>query len=225
MLSKFQRGFRKEYIIQDCLLAMVENCKKALDQGNEYGALLTDLSKAFDCLPHDLIVAKLHTYGFSIDSLKLINSYLTERKQRVKINDQFSSWLDIVVGVPPESILGLLLFRSFYDNTPKKIQALAIIMYKVVNNIVPTIVSEIFSFSNVNYNLRSGSQFHQLSANTVWNGQETISNLGPKIWNIVPEEMKQKSSLFAFKREIKQWVPDNCPCRICKNYLPNIGFI
>ena len=225
MLSKFQRGFRKEYIIQDCLLAMVENCKKALDQGNEHGALLTDLSKAFDCLPHDLIVAKLHTYGFSIDSLKLINSYLTERKQRVKINDQFSSWLDIVVGVPPESILGLLLFRSFYDNTPKKIQALAIIMYKVVNNIVPTIVSEIFSFSNVNYNLRSGSQFHQLSANTVWNGQETISNLGPKIWNIVPEEMKQKSSLFAFKREIKQWVPDNCPCRICKNYLPNIGFI
>ena len=59
--------------------------------------LKLDLSKAFDCLPHDLIVAKLHAYGFSRDSLKLINSYLTERKQNVKINDQFSSWLDIVV--------------------------------------------------------------------------------------------------------------------------------
>ena len=47
-----------------------------LDQGNEYGALITDLSKAFDCLPYDLIVAKLHAYGFSIESLKLINSYL-----------------------------------------------------------------------------------------------------------------------------------------------------
>ena len=90
VLSKFQCGFRKGYSTQDCLLAMVENCKKALDQGNEYGALLTDLSKAFDCLPHDLIVAKLHAYGFSIESLKLINSYLTERKQRVKMNDQFS---------------------------------------------------------------------------------------------------------------------------------------
>ena len=57
----------------------------------------------------------------------------------------------------------------------KNIQALAIMMYKVVNNIAPTIVSELFSYSNVNYNLRSGSQFHQPSANTVWNGQETIS--------------------------------------------------
>ena len=100
VLSKFQCGFREGYSTQDYLLAMVENCKKALDQGNEYGTLLTDLSKAFDCLPHDLIVATLHAYGFSIDSLKLINSYLTEHKQRVKINGQFSSWLDIVVGVP-----------------------------------------------------------------------------------------------------------------------------
>ena len=58
---------------------MVENYKKVLDQGNKHGALLTDLSKAFDCLPHDLIVAKLHAYGFSIESLKLINSYLTKR--------------------------------------------------------------------------------------------------------------------------------------------------
>ena len=98
-------------------------------------------------------------------------------------------------------------------------------MYKVLNNIAPAIVSEHFSFSNVNCILRSGSQFHQLSVRTIWNGQEIISYLGPKIWNMVPEEMEQKPSLFAFKRKIEQWVPDNCPCRICKNYLPNIGFI
>ena len=110
---------------------------------------------------------------------------------------------------------------------PKNIQALALMMYKVVSIIAPTIVSELFSFSNVNYSLRSGSQFHQPSANTVWNGQEAISYLGPKICKMVPEEMKQKSFLFAFKRDIKQWVPNNCPGRIyaCANYLPNIGFI
>ena len=65
IFSKFQCGFRKGYGTQDCLLAMIVNCKKVLGQGKEYGALLTDLSKAFDCLPHDLIVAKHHAYGFS----------------------------------------------------------------------------------------------------------------------------------------------------------------
>ena len=63
LFSKFQCGFRKGYGTQDCLLAMVVHFKKALDQGKEYGALLTDLFKAFDCLSHDLIVVKLHKYG------------------------------------------------------------------------------------------------------------------------------------------------------------------
>ena len=113
VLSKFQCGFRKGYSTQDCLLALVENFKRALDQGNQYGALLTYLPKAFDCLPYGLIVAKLHAYGFSIESLKLINSYLTERKQSVKMNDQFRSWLDIVVGVSQGPILGPLLLNIF----------------------------------------------------------------------------------------------------------------
>ena len=101
----------------------------------------------------------------------------------------------------------------------KNIQALPILTYKVTNNIASTIVSELLSFSNINYNTRSGSQFHQPSTNTVWNGSETISYLGPKIWNMVPAEMKQESSLSSFKEEIKKWIPENCPCRICKKHL------
>ena len=83
----------------------------------------------------------------------------------------------------------------------RNIQVLAIKMYKVINNIAPTIVSELISFSSVNYNLRKGSQFYKPSAKTVWNGQETISYLGPNIWNMMPDKIKQKSSLFVFKRE------------------------
>ena len=113
VLSKFKCGFRKRYSFQDCLLAMVENYIKLLDQGNEYDALLTDVSKAFDCLSHNLIVAKLYACGLLIELLKLISNYSADRKQRVKINDQLSSWLDIVVGVPQERVLGPLLLNIF----------------------------------------------------------------------------------------------------------------
>ena len=65
--------------------------QKTLDQEKEYSGLPTNLSKSFDCLPHDLIVAKLHAYCFFPEPLKLINSYLIVRKHMVKKNDQFSS--------------------------------------------------------------------------------------------------------------------------------------
>ena len=73
-LSKYQCGFRKGYSTQHCLLAMLEKWKSAVDKGKSFGALLTDLSKAFDCLPDELLLAKLHVYRFSIAALSLIHS-------------------------------------------------------------------------------------------------------------------------------------------------------
>ena len=58
---------------------MLEKWKSAVDKGKSFGALLTDLSKAFDCLSHDLLLAKLHAYGFSLLALKLIHSYLKNK--------------------------------------------------------------------------------------------------------------------------------------------------
>ena len=112
-LSKYQCGFRKSYSTQYCLLAMLEKWKSAVDKGKSSGALLTDLSKAFDCLSHKLLLAKLHAYGFSIAALRLIHSYFTNRRQKTKINMSFSSWEEIVFGVPQRSILGPFLFTFF----------------------------------------------------------------------------------------------------------------
>ena len=85
LLSKYQCGFRKGYSVINTLLPMIEKWRKSLDAGGAFGALLTDLSKAFYCLPHDLLIAKLHAYGVDIPSLKLLHSHLTKRKQKVKL--------------------------------------------------------------------------------------------------------------------------------------------
>ena len=95
---------------------MIEKWKKAVDNGNVFGALLTDLFKAFDSLPHDLIIAKLNSHSFNLTALNLIHNYFTKRKQRTKINHSYSSWEDIHFVVPQGSILGPILFNVFLSD-------------------------------------------------------------------------------------------------------------
>ena len=78
---------------------------------NVFGTLLTDLSKAFDCLNHKLFVAKLDAYGFTLPALKLVHDYLSDRKQRTRVNNSYSTWFEILFRVPQGSILGPLLFN------------------------------------------------------------------------------------------------------------------
>ena len=410
-LSPYLCGFRKGYSTEYCLIIMLEKWKKALDKHNFAGALLTDLSKAFDCLNHELLIAKLEAYGFHYSALKFIMSYLSNRTQRTKVNNSFSQWADIKSGVPQGSILGPLLFNIyindiFYfvdekkvanyadDTTPYAInknienlldnlqfdsdillvwfennflklnpdkckllitsnandvgirvgneiieaqksvnllgikidndlkftehvtticnkaniklhalarvshfmdkeklrvlmkafilsqfeycpliwmfhsrslnnkinrlheralrlvykdnnlsfsellemdnsftihhinlQKLATEMYKIKNNISPCFMKSIFPLSYNIYDLRHNSDFKRENIRTVTYGSETISYRGPEIWELVPNDIKQSLSLDLFKKQIKQWKPIGCQCRICKIYIANVGFI
>ena len=407
---KYQCGFRKGFSTQQCLLAMLEKWKRAIDNGKCFGALLTDLSKAFDCLEHELLIVNLNAYGFHLSALKLIHDYLSNRKQRTKINSRYSTWHDILFGVPQGSILGPLLFNIYLidlffviedtdiasyadDNTPyltddtiegviktlevskkifkwfddnlmkrnadqchllistnetvkikvgnyditnskcekllgvnfdhklnfdkhlselfkkacKKINALSRItpymnvfkkrillnaffksqfsycpliwmchsrtnnnkinrlherclriifsdkqssfetllekddsvsihnrnlqilateMYKIKNNLSTSIIADLFEERNEqHYNLRNFAQFSLPAIRTVYNGSESISFLGPKVWNILPDNLKNASSLEVFKASIKIWKPEKCPSRICRLYVQNVGFV
>ena len=91
ILSKYHCGFRTGHGTQHCLLLMLEKWRKAEDNNEAFGALLTDLSKAFDCFSHELLTAKLHASSLSLSSLKLVHDYLLNRKQRAKGNRNYSS--------------------------------------------------------------------------------------------------------------------------------------
>ena len=410
-LSPFLCGFRRGYSTQHCLLAMLEKMKRSLDKNNYAAALLTDLSKAFDCINHGLLIAKLQAYGFDHSSLNYVHSYLSHRKQRTKINNAYSTWAFPDTGAPQGSILGPLLFNIdlndiFYfieendltnyadDNTPYKtgkclecilknleddskilmkwfddnyfkmnadkchllvpkhtdevfvniskeiikgestvkllgitidnkldinlhvsnickkasqklhaltriapymqtrklivlmkafietqfnycplvwmfhnrtmnnrinsiheralkvaygdyessfeqllmkdnsvsihhrnLQRLATEIFKIKNNLAPLFMNEIFCDSTPPYNLRNNATLRTSNIKSVYNGSETISHRGPQIWALVPDSIKCSKSLVEFKIKIKQWKPEGCTCRLCKTYIPQLGFI
>ena len=409
-LSIHQCGFRKGYSAQHCLLVMLEKWKITLDKKGCCGVLLTDLSKAFDCLSHDLLIAKVDAYGFDYMSTKLIYSYLTNRQQRVRINSNYSTWSEIITGVPQGSILGPLIFNIYLidlflftddadianyadDNSPyachldmdavilqlekdsrvllewvsnnvlkanpdkfhlllsdpnpilsvevdqftisnskhekllgvtidnklsfnehvagickkasqklhalarvsqymniekrkvimrafinaqfgycplvwmfhnrtlnnrinkiheralrivynndnatfnellkkdgsftiheRNIQAMVIEVFKVINGISPKIMNKVFPLKeSLNYCTRF--PFKSRNVHTVAYGTETLNYMGPKLWSLVPNELREVKSLTEFKRKIKLWKPNKCPCRICKTYVAGLGFI
>ena len=108
-----QCGFRKRYSTQHCFLVILETWKRSVYKDKVFGTLLTDLSKAFDCLDLELLTVKLNAYGFSLPALRLINDYLSNRKQRTKIENTYSTWLDRIFVFPQGSIRRPLLFNVF----------------------------------------------------------------------------------------------------------------
>ena len=88
---------------------------------------------------------------------------------------------------------------------------------------MPEILTEIFAQKESNYSLRNSTALQGRS--TAMYGSETISSFGPKIWDILPTELKKIVSPTLFKKKILKWAQKNCPCRLCKTYVQNIGFL
>ena len=97
-------------------------------------------------------------------------------------------------------------------------------MYKIGNGLSTPLMKDIFPVNRNLYNLRQNSQFSRPRISTVYHGTESVSSLRPKIWDLVRSNLKEISDLDQLKKAIKQWKTEDCPCRLCKGFVQNVGF-
>ena len=107
----------------------------------------------------------------------------------------------------------------------RNLQFLAIELYKVKDGTAPEILNSIFIKNESPKETRHCPYFKSRKINSTYHGSESLSFLGPKIWEIIPEYIKSAPSIESFKQKIKKWEPENCPCRICRDYIQGVGFI
>ena len=139
---------------------------------------------------------------------------LRERCLRVTYNESLSS------------IEELLERDSSGSVNNRNIQCLAIELYKIFNDICSDIMKDVFLLStSSNYDIRSRHTFTTSSVKTVYCRFESLSDLAPKVWELIPNNIKSLKNLPKFKKAIKTWKPDVCPCRLCRLYIPQVGFV
>ena len=143
-----------------------------------------------------------------------------------KINRLHKRCLRIIYNGNTSSFTDLWEIGNSVSVHHRNIQVLATELYKFVNGLSPKLVGDCFKLNNVTvYNTRNRSTFYSRPVRTVLHGTESLSRLGPKIWELVPSDIKNLSTLTAFKKAIKQWKHVACPCWLCRAYIYLVGFV
>ena len=143
-----------------------------------------------------------------------------------KINNIHERALRIVYHDKISSFKTLLKRDKSTSIHMKNLQYLATELFKVKNGLSPEIMKEIFVFQESDtYNLRSGNHLARKNIRTTQYGIESVSNLGAKLWNLLPREIKNSFSITVFKNKIRKWTPEKCPCKLCQTYIKNVGYI
>ena len=190
-ISKKLGAYRKGHGCSQVLTLAVNSWKWALDKNEYVGALLMDLSKAFDSIPHDLLLCKMNAYGFSQNSCEFMLSYLFQRMQRVKIKSARSEWKVMKRGIPQGSCLGPLLFNLFLNDVFFSVE-----------------LCELFNYADDNTLSSSGSDIDQLIQNLLTDTNIIIQWFHQNFMKVNPDKfqlmlMKPQSKNDVLPNEIQ----------------------
>ena len=144
------------------------------------------------------------------------------RENNSKINRLHERCLRTIYNDKQSSFNELLEKDGSVSIHVRNLQVLATGMYKISNGLLTPLMKDVFPINRNPCILIQNSEFSRPRTNTVYHGTESISNLGPKLWDLVPSNLKEICDLDKFKKAIKQWKHENCPCRLYKVFVQNI---
>ena len=159
VLSPYISGFRKRHSCETVLIRMIESIRKSLDDGKVVCLVLMDLSKAFDCIPHKLLISKFKAYGLSFSACDLLISYFKDRKQRVKLGNAKSEWQNVRKGTAQGSLFGPFSYNVFTND-----------MLHILDDSV-----EIYNYADDNTLLSAGYNYKHVKEHILSNVNRVIS--------------------------------------------------